>query len=169
MIRDLHYRTFHFIGTFALLSVFLASKPASAAVANGQASAEVLAALVVTETQSLSFGSIQTGNTGGAVVISTIGDRSPIGGVNLGPEIGTQAQFDIAGTVSATISVGTISGINLASGGNTMPVAFNTTGAPTSLDGNGQAVLNVGATLTVPANQEPGGYIGSFTVTVSYN
>ncbi|MEK9951770.1 MAG: DUF4402 domain-containing protein [Curvibacter sp.] len=128
----------------------------------------------IASTGALSFGSFVAGS-GGTVVVGTSGARSKTGGVVLVGQGATAsaAQFLVSGTASATYAItlppdGTVS---LSSGSQTMAlngfVSFpHATG---TLSAGGSQVLNVGATLSVGANQTPGNYSGSFNVTVQYN
>lgn len=128
----------------------------------------------IASTGALSFGSFVAGS-GGSVVVGTSGARSKTGGVVLVGQGGTAsaAQFLVSGTASATYAItlppdGTVS---LSSGSQTMALNgfASFPHATGTLSAGGTQILNVGATLSVGANQQPGNYSGSFNVTVHYN
>ena len=124
-------------------------------------------------TQALTFGSFVAG-TGGTVIMSAAGARSPGGGVILVPSgSGSAASFNVTGDPNATYAITLPANdvVSLTSGANTMAVN-NFTSNPASggqLSIGGSQTLTVGATLSVGSNQASGSYSGSFSVTVNYN
>lgn len=145
------------------------------------AGASVLAVPVaVTKTADLSFGRFATG-AAGSVTISTSGVRTVSGGVlPAGGGAMTAASFAVAGAGGATYSItqGGETVLSRTSGPETMTMtrfsdvtgANATTGvaAGGALNGGTQSIY-VGATLAVGANQAPGAYTGTISVTVEYN
>lgn len=126
--------------------------------------------IAISNTQALAFGKFAAGS-GGSVTVTPGGARSASGGVVLlASGGGTAAQFSVTGDANATYTITLPDAVTLASGGNSMAVnTFVSSPAnPGTLSGSGTQTLNVGATLTVGANQPAGDYTGSFAVTVNY-
>jgi hypothetical protein len=141
--------------------------------ANAQASARIVTPLEIMKNVYLAFGNIAAGPTAGTVTIATDGSRSGMGGVTLieAGNANSAAQFSIIGYPSATFAISLPISIDLSNGTSTMAVDnfVSDLGSASTLDANGEASLNLGATLNVNAGQEPGLYTGSFDVTVAYN
>jgi hypothetical protein len=122
----------------------------------------------------LSFGSFIAGS-GGTVVVSAAGLRTPTGGVLIVGQGGgvAAAQFTVMGTANASYSI-TLpanSTVELSDGnGNVMALnSFVSSPAATgTLSGGGSQAIRIGATLVVHPNQPPGTYAGAFNVTVNY-
>lgn len=128
--------------------------------------------LSLSNTRSLDFGRFVAG-TGGTVVVSPAGLRSRTGAVVLltSPNAG-QARFTAARSngnkTAVIISLPANGSIRLTSGVNSMAVN-NFVSTPASTGSlQSPMTLSVGATLSVAANQAPGTYSGSFSVTVNY-
>ena len=129
-------------------------------------------AQTVTNNTNLSFGSFTAGS-GGTVAVNAVGVRSKTGGVVLANQsMGSAAQFTIAGTNSAvvTITLPTDGTVLLSDGSNTMALTgfVSNPNATGTLSGGGTLTISVGAVLNVNAAQPPGTYTGSFNVTVNY-
>ena len=167
--------------TLALAATALSPAAASAAPAqaNGAAQALVVSPGSVVPISSLRFGQFIQPATAGTLSISIAGVISAGGGVaglqnitqtgtGRGPGsftlVGTpNRQTDITLPASATISNGTQTMTmnaftSNANGGGKIKLSATT----------GQAVLIVGATLNVAANQPVGNYTGTYTVTVAF-
>ena len=122
----------------------------------------VTAALSITNTSDLDFGSAPQGDAAKTVLASD----------------GTAASFDVVGTPSATYTVtlpanSTIKMITAGGGTADTEIAVdNFTSASVNsgaLDGSGNDTLTVGATRALlSATQTIGNYSGTFTVTVAY-
>ena len=155
-----------------ILSINTNAQTASST-ATASASARIVTPLEITKNVDLAFGNIAAGPSAGTVTIATDGTRNGNGGVTLitAGSISNAAQFSIVGYPSATFAIALPSSINIENGGFLMSVDnfVSDLGATSTLDGLGEAGLNVGATLNVNAGQEPGLYTGSFDVTVAYN
>lgn len=164
--------------------MFLGATQIASAQASGSASASgkayIVTAISISSNQDLLFGQIVSDTVGGAVTIGNDGTRTSTEPVLLsqsGSLYSTvqQAVFAITGepgyvyTITLPSSAVTLSGT-----GSTPPtMTVDTfTSNPTStgtLDATlGTSTLNVGATLHVGANQTPGLYSGTFSVTVAY-
>ena len=173
---------------FALVSFAINSN--AQAVATATASATIVTPISIVKTVDLNFGNIAVqAGTGGTVELTPgagAAARVRTAGVTLPNVIGTvtAAEFTIAGTGTYTYAItlpanGTV--LLTKAGGVDMPandfrayttnLGLRTVGNTTSvLDGSGDDLLKVGATLTVGANQNPGLYASTaFNVTVNYN
>lgn len=147
--------------------------------ADADAFATIVTPISITQTADLHFGNvaIQAGGGTGTVVLNAETDvRTPGGDVTLPATSGTvnAASFDVAGTANYTYAITLPSTDHtITDGTNTMIVnGFTSFPATTgTLDGSGEQVLKVGATLNVGANQPAGTYQSGtpFTVTVNYN
>ncbi|MFO7592973.1 MAG: DUF4402 domain-containing protein [Pseudomonadota bacterium] len=157
------------------------SSAVSAASADGSATATVIEPVSVTETTPLAFGSLAVGAGGGDVIIDTAGTATSSGDVELiSSSTTSQATFTITGEPDAAITVsldGTGAQLDDGTpGGDGTPMqlgGLTDSGLPATLTG-GSVTFDVGATLTVNANQAPGAYStatgdGSpYSVTVNY-
>jgi len=139
--------------------------------------AKVIAPITISNTGStnLDFGTISTSSTSGSVTVPPEGARVPSGGVSvLSTSSFSSAPFEVTGNPDATcqLSLPGDLDVKLTRQGGTeqMSVTGFTIGGSTTitLDANGDADFNVGATLTLGANQMPGEYTGSFSVTIAY-
>ncbi len=122
----------------------------------------------------LDFGTMVPTGTDGTVTVTPAGAISSVN-VDLFGGFPAAAAFTVTGA-SAQAYVITLpsSTILTDGGGSTMTVgpvpAFTDDAGPTpTLDGAGNATVNVGATLHVGGAQVAGTYSGTFTVTVNYN
>jgi len=120
----------------------------------------------------LRFGELFVGGSPGTCVVSPLGVRSSTGGVGLGGTYSTgAATFTVGGDPLAAFSVTLPGATTMTSGVDGMTVNGFTSDPDGAgqLDAVGIQTLTIGATLNVGANQAPGDYSGSFSVTVSYN
>lgn len=131
----------------------------------------VLAVIGISATQNLQFGRFAAA-TGGTVAVSPNGTRTAGGGVILAGGSYAQAAFTVTGiaTSNYSISLPANGAVALTGPGTNMAINNFVSSPSTSgtLDALGQQTLNVGATLTVNANQTNGNYSGSFDVIVNY-
>lgn len=106
------------------------------------------------------------------MISQTSGAHAVTGGVTGAPGEFGPAQFVAAGlaNIIAIISVSNSTTINRVGGGASMAVADIATNraAITLLPPGGVLDINVGGRLVVGANQMPGDYAGTFTLTVIY-
>ena len=117
---------------------------------------------------SLSFGTITAGTTGGTVVVTRAGNGSATGDVTLMPDsVESADSFTVTGDANRDFGISATGG-TVSDGTNSMSFTTNVR-ANHTLDGTGTATLAVGGTLTVGADQAPGAYTGTYTVTVTYN
>ncbi len=137
----------------------------------------------IAKTDDLLFGSFVAGSGGTVVIAPSTGARSATDGVTLMNYMSTSkaASFTVSCIAGGTDNCQTTSGYlialpssaTLTSGGNSMNVGTFLAHSANNGSASGRLVggydtLNVGATLTVGANQAPGSYTGSFSVTVTY-
>lgn len=160
------------VGTVFAAAAF-GSTAAQAATADGTAKATILAALSVTNTSDLNFGTIAV-NGGGSVVVTPAGVRAATtGGTVSSAGTGASANFDIVGDSGSSILITVPAAVTLEyNDGSTVHTmaASLTTNANTSAHAltGGTESFKVGGTLTVGAGQAAGAYAGDFTVTVNY-
>jgi hypothetical protein len=153
----------------AIVAVTFGASSANAATATANATAEIVEALTITETDVLEFGTIVPGAAASTVAIT------PGGVVTCGAGLtcsGTTAAgaFLIEGTSGYVVDISSDASTTLSDGGvNSMSVTGLTVSAATAtLDVAGEATFTVGGTLNVGANQVAGVYNGTFTVTANY-
>jgi len=118
------------------------------------------------------FGEIFVGPSPGTCVVTPQGARSSTGGVGLGGAFSTgAASFTVGGDPLAAFSVTLPASATMTSGvdGMTVDTFDSEPNGAGQLDVLGSLELTIGATLNVGANQAPGDYNGSFSVTVAYN
>lgn len=160
-------------GMFVMLLSINTNAQTASSTATASASARIVTPLEIMKDVDLAFGNIAAGPSAGTVTVATDGTRNGNGGVILieAGNVNSAAQFSIIGYASATFAITLPSDIEISNGTSQMTVDnfISDLGATSTLDGNGEATLNVGATLNVNAGQEPGLYTGSFDVTVAYN
>jgi hypothetical protein len=147
---------------------------------NTEAAANIVIPIAITEDASLHFGTMAVlVGTGGTCVLSTEGDRSRTGGVNLSiqePEA-ANAAFSVSGEALTTYVITLPATITVSYNTNSMTIgtllarttSAGADGLTGTLDGIGEDAFTVGGTLTVAAGQVPGLYTGTFDVTVAYN
>ena len=147
----------------------------STADATNTANATVASSITATAGQTLEFGSMTVGASGGTVTVDPSGTRTSTG-ADLQPfGIGYRAAtFDVSGSANYTYAItlpGSVTITNTGGTGETMTVDSwtSTPSGNGTLDGTGNQTVQVGATLNVGANQAVGTYSGTFTVTFAYN
>jgi hypothetical protein len=169
----------------AIVALSIAPAAASPALAQagaqGEAEAIVLRPLSFFKVNDLDFGDIIPSNAAGTVTIEPDGSRGRTGGVTLAGGGGEPARFAGLGTRNrqVNISLGSNS-IWITGPGTRMRVRnFEIGSTPTAILSTsptrfriisplGNYNFPVGATLEVGANQAPGDYSGSFTITLNY-
>lgn len=180
IIRSLHAQ--RGLAALALLVAPAAASPALAqANTQGQAEAIVLRPLSFFKSNDLDFGDIIASGTAGTVTLGPDGSRSRTGGVTLAGGGGEPARFAGLGTYNQNVMISLSSNqIWITGPGQQMRVRnFEIGSTPTAIlsttptrfriaSANGSFNFPVGATLDVNANQAPGDYSGTFTVTLNY-
>ena len=157
-----------------VLLVVQAPATAAPAIASSDSRAIVVTPLSLVQVDDLDFGTLVPSAVSGVILMDAVtGDRTAIGGVSAyGSSLAHRAYFVGAGTAGqlVTIMLGPAPTLNDGNGHN-MPVLALT------LDGPGLRIIPshravhiwVGGILSVAANQAPGEYTGTFTMTVNYN
>ena len=156
------------IAGFAVTSQAQVTKTATA-------SATIVAPIGLVKTVDLDFGNVAVSAALGTVAMSPAGVRTPLGGVTLPATAGSPAaaSFTVTGTSGYTYSITLpLVATTVAFGAFNMSVdtwTSNPSGTGTLVAGT--QTLNVGATLHVAGNQNPGLYTSAvpFSVTVNYN
>lgn len=176
MTRRRHERANLALLGAALFALFPGA--ALAAGAKGSATAEVVAPAQIVPLAYLRFGSFARPTTAGTETVSTTGTVSGTGGMagNLSLPQGSggrgAASFQLNGSANRLYIVSLPGTTTISSGAATMQVSDFTSDAGIFgigiLGTSGQDTLNVGGTLNVSANQAPGNYSGTFTLTVYY-
>lgn len=151
----------------AVVSLFVTRIIAYAATATGTATAEVLDSLDVSETQQMNFGRFVTNAVSGSVVLSYLGGVTSATHMVLMQ--GAAGRFTIDGIPDSNVTI-TVTDTTLTGIGAPMTVSnYTSPNIPNmSLNAVGIGVVNLGATLSVNANQTPGVYSGQYTITVIY-
>ncbi|HYC03521.1 MAG TPA: DUF4402 domain-containing protein [Azospirillaceae bacterium] len=151
----------------------LLAAPALAATANFNATAMIIGPINVAPVTQLSFGSLFAGASAGTVTIDASGNRNTSGGVTAGGGSVSAASFTISGQASQAYTITLPAATNLTSGANTMPIsiaAADLSGGSTTrvTDAGGNDSFSLGGTLSVGANQAPGSYAATLTITVNH-
>ena len=165
-------------GVAALLaSVY--SSGVSADVIDGNASANVIAPLLLVETTAMNFGDVAGGTSTGTVVLDLTGARTVTGDANaLASGAGAAGEFTIEGAAGLAFTLSVTGTATLTDGGaNSMTVdTFTENGSAVTLTGTGTPDgFQIGGTLNIGASQAAGSYstlnLGGapFTVTANYN
>ena len=145
--------------------------------ATATATATIITPISISNNIDLNFGNISVNATGGTVIITPASNRSITGGVTL-PNFNvgtvTAATFKVTGTPDYTYYI-TLPSTPTIVKSSTNQMTVDTFTSNPDLTGkilsNGEQLINVGATLTVLANQPAGIYVSEapFTITVNYN
>jgi hypothetical protein len=161
----------------ALALAVAGSGNAIAATTNASSTSTVIAAINITKSADLAFGSFVSSVAGGSVTITPGGTRTATG-VTAIPSTATAAKFDVTGEsgMGYTISITPTSLTNGSGGAMTFnPIVDLTASASTtanatagSLTGGAQSIY-VGGVLAVGASQAAGSYSGNITALVEYN
>lgn len=161
-----------------------ATAPAGhAATQTGKAKTVVVSRLSFINAEDLEFGTLLAGATAGTVTVSPAGVRSRTGGVTLVGGLVQPARFAGRGTVNQIVLVSLTTATSLlrrVGGTETMtldqltigstPTAVLTTTPRAFRITNTAGIFNfpIGGRLSVAANQAPGDYVGTFSVTLNY-
>ena len=151
---------------------------ASASDGTGNARAEIVAPIAVVENLSMNFGSVSGDSdpaNNSTVVLTTAGAVTASANAAVIPSSGARAAlFDVTGAAGALYDI-TLppdpAGVVITSGGNSMTVdnfVDSLGGSGTLSDPGGAESFNVGARLNINGNQAVGVYLGTYTVTVTY-
>lgn len=151
------------------------AQPGNSASVEANATATIVKAISINKVTDLQFGKIIADPTEeGKVAIQTDGTRTIANGnvvlFNQGSDH-QAASFKTIGTPGATYSLAfSATPLTGPSGSDPMTIEGFVHSASGTLDAaTGEEIFNVGGTLKVGANQAPGQYTGTFTVTAAYN
>lgn len=122
-------------------------------------------------TTKLSFGQIAANTTAGHVSVDTSGAVSSTDVPTLvAPgSTGSVPTFTVGGSPNLAYTGTVPSSVTLTGPGADMTAALTKSGGASSLDASGQDTFTLTGILAVGANQAPGSYSGTFSVTASYN
>jgi len=154
-----------------LILGFSANSFAQSISAPATASATLLVPLSIAKTTDMSFGTIASTGTAGTVVLDYANGTTVTGGVTKFGGTITTAQFTVTGDTDKTFSISHPATITLTgSVAGTLEVAINNQLGTSGTLVSGTKVINVGGTLTVPANTVAGVYSNTqdLKVTVNY-
>lgn len=151
------------------LGVIAFASQAQAADVTGNASANIQAAIALTEDTAMDFATIVADAAGDTVTLATDDSISATGASTFSGTAAAGA-FSATGTPSAAVTISFSSGDTLTGPGTAMALGnfVHDAGATPAFDGTGNLALNVGADLTVNAAQTAGAYAGTYTLTVDY-
>ena len=150
----------------------MANNPQSTASAD--ATATIITPIAISaENDGLAFGNIIASTTEGTVTVDFADARTQTGGATFPTVPGTirSAEFKVTGLAEAAFSITLPSDgdVVLTGAGDDMELSGFAHNSDEELDGDGENIFKVGATLTVNASQAAGTYSGEFDVIVSYN
>ncbi len=172
------------VASCALAAAAPAAAQTSRVTVQATAKAIVVAQLSFFKVDDINFGKIIAGTTAGTVTVAPTGARTATGGARLASDSTVRAAR-FAGKGSANQNVGILVTSNTSTVtriGGTEKMTFDTfvigssptatlSTTPTTFrisSSTGIFTFPIGATLRVNANQVPGNYAGSFTVTLEY-
>jgi len=129
----------------------------------------------MTRTNNLRFGALIPSILGGTVTVSPTGTRSATGTLILLTSTSTPfsaASFTMVGQPSLSYSIVLPTSVTLTrQGGSDTLLLNNFTSNPSAtgtLSASGTGTLLIGGSIAIPASQAAGYYLGSFTVTLTY-
>lgn len=157
----------------------IAAREAQAVTAQGSLHATILASAIgAAVAQNMNFGSMSENGAGGSLLLSTVGGRTPGGGVNTFGGAGQQGVVKITAASGVPIEVSLAATkymvTHTTAGANKMSVnafkigAGSVSGVFTKTLAGTTGTVPIGATLNVGVGQQAGNYLGSFTVNVTY-
>jgi Domain of unknown function (DUF4402) len=167
------------LGLFSLATATVAEAETAA----GIAKTVVVSRLSFLNTEELEFGTLLAGPTAGIVIVSPTGARTATGGVTLVGGLVQPARFAGRGSLNQTVLISlTASPATLQRTGGTetmtldqlvigsTPTVVLTTTPQSFRITSPTGIFNfpIGGRLSVNANQVPGDYVGTFSVTLNY-
>ena len=149
-----------------------ASSAAHAATASASSSAAVVTPLSLVKTGDLRFGQIVPGPSAGTVrIVASTGARTSTGPITLaGTDFGPATFLGLADRNRIVLLTrGPLPTLVRVGGGGSMAMTAMTTQRNNFFTPGGQILnINIGGTIAVGANQPPGLYSGTFTITITY-
>ena len=153
----------------AAIALVASYQNGQAASASASASATVIAAIAVSKTADMNFGSVVPTSSAANVALSSAG---AVTSTLTTTGAHSAAAFSVTGGNNETYAITLPTTASLSDGAShtmTVDTFTSSVGTGTTLSGTGTGAFNVGATLHVGANQVAGAYTGTFNVTVVYN
>jgi hypothetical protein len=180
LIKTLFVRKFIFLPIVLFVTILSTQHVNAQISATAETTAKIVSGLQITKEADLNFGSMFKPTTGGGTVTVNINNqRTASTGVQLADtgEAITAAQFKVTGAPNATITIEfpySFSVTNTDGSGSSMLVdgfTYNNITSPSTLDGNGEKIIKIGATLHVYNYQALGTYKNTtdLKITVVYN
>jgi Domain of unknown function (DUF4402) len=181
-MRGAVYSFFQAFGLFALVAFAATSAaPAKAEVVQSRAEITVVHPLSFVIDDNLEFGTLIPGNAAGTVTMAPTGVRTATGGIVLVGGGHNAASFAGQGTFNQRVDISLVANSIFITGpGPRMRVRTFVVGStPTAVltttprrfriaAANGIFAFPIGATLEVGANQPPGTYSGTWSITLNY-
>ncbi|MCW1735315.1 DUF4402 domain-containing protein [Anaerorudis cellulosivorans] len=172
-------RKFIFPLTALFVILFLTQHVNAQISATAETTAKIVSGLQITKEADLNFGSMFSPRNGGGTVTVDVNNQRAATGVQLATVTGesiTAAQFKVTGDPNATFTITfpySFSVINTDGSGSSMLVdnfTYNSITSPSTLDGNGEKIIKIGATLHVYNYQALGTYKNTtdLKITVAY-
>lgn len=163
-----------------MVAIFLfATVTVAQVTATSQASGTIITPISILNTVPMAFGNMAVSSIPGTVILSPASVRTTTGGVTLPSVTGSvsAASFLVSGAPNYTydITIPAPGDITVVDDNNSHTMNVDTwTSFPSltgTLDGSGNQIINIGATIHVSALQAAGIYISDvpFSVTVNYN
>ena len=155
-------------GSMLMASMAFGQASAQASVSS---SATVTTPIIISATRPLAFGEVVAGTTDGTVVMSAAGARSHTGGATeiLGSTSFSAGQVTVNGKPDAAFTLTYPATVDLSYSGHTMALDTFTNTPLTAGIAGGSVTVGLGGTLHVATSQAPGPYVGTYTVTATYN
>jgi Mat/Ecp fimbriae major subunit len=155
-----------------VIAAAMASTSAYAATETADATVNVLGPIAITVDNSLDFGTVAPGPSGGTVALTAASDVAVCTGVACLPGSSKRGEFHISTAINgAVINIAVDNAIDLTGAGDPMSLTglsmSDADGKITYSSTTPEAVF-VGGTLTVNAGQAAGVYTGSFDITADY-
>lgn len=179
-IKTLFMRKFIFFLTAFFVTILSTQHVNAQVSAAAETTAKIVGGLQITKEADLNFGSMFSPRNGGGTVTVDVNNQRTSNGVQLATVTGetiTAAQFKVIGEPNATITITfpySFSVTNTDGSGSSMLVdgfTYNNITSPSTLDGNGEKIIKIGATLHVYNYQALGTYKNTtdLKITIAYN
>lgn len=158
-------------GAVALSAGLYTNVASAASIGTASASANVITPMTIAEDTALHFGDVGVGAAGGDVTMTPGGGRSVTAGdaeIIIGATQ-TPAQFTITGVAGKAYTLTyPPAAVDISGGTGTMDVDTFTDNSSGTIPLGNSETFNVGATLSIGANQPAGLYSSTYTLTVNY-
>lgn len=158
------------LGAAIAFTAFSFTTDANAEDQTGNATATIEQQIQITEDTALAFATIAADPAGDTITLAAATSAVTSPGSSTFSGTAAAGSFDLTGTPSAALNVSFSTGDTLTGPGTAMALDnfVSSVGTTPSFNGAGALTLDVGADLTVGANQVGGSYAGTYTLTVDY-